>query len=615
MNENRELFLDAMRRLEIAERALGDARARLLEYGRQMEGTAQPSQSPAPASAPQHEASVPQAQPGVPAYPHPAPQHPAPQHPAPQHPAQSLPPVQPPKPRDREKTLIGAVAVGGALITLAGVAFLVGLAIQAGLLGPVGRVVLAYIVAGALLGAGWWFRDKAAPAGVTALVATSLFAALATTFLVVTWLGWWPVWLGAVLMALIYGGFVGYAHRFRQGSFTQEWMAAGAGIAALSYPSAVAPAHVGGAMLVVVLSLVTATYSVLCRSERMAEVLRAIAGVGLAVVMVEVAARSTPFSLPSLWIAIACSLLAIAAVAIVVYFPTVKAEFGFAFLGLLAPGFLLVTALLRADTILAEWMAVAALAVIVGIAWLGNSVIKDCALGAIPVVYALVMLDTMAGWTGTAPTGTMAVVLTFVLSGLFFAAFVLLLHAMSNAFVLAAWFLGSLIVLTPLLGGVLFDPPALAGMEPLAEGIVLTVALIAGYLLRQRVPHYEHRGVAAALLLFVLLLSLLATVGTIASAAAIVAGDAGLKTAYLASHALVSVAWMVLAARLLLAAEQRFTAVGVLLAIVAVAKLTFFDLAATSGIFRALAFLLSGIILLTIAVRRRGVDKPRREQV
>lgn len=593
-----------MRRLDIAEQALSDARARLRDFERQTADVPEvqpistpPQQAPAPPPVQQ------QAQPSAQPQPHAAP---------PPYPRQA---PRPRAPRDREKTLIGAVAVGGALITLAGVAFLVGLAIQAGLLGPVGRVVLAYIVAGALLGAGWWFRNKAAPAGVTALVATSLFAALATTFLVVMWLGWWPAWLGAVLMALIYGGFVGYAHRFRQGSFTQEWMAAGASLAALSYPSAVAPAHVGGAMLVVVLPLVTATYSVLCRSERMAEVLRAIAGIGLAVVMVEVAVRSNPFSLPSLWIAIACSLLAIAAVAIVVYFPTVKAEFGFAFLGLLAPGFLLVTALIRADAILAEWMAVAALAVIVGIAWLGNSVIKDCALGAIPVVYALVMLDTMAGWTGTAPTGTMAVVLTFVLSGLFFAAFVLLLHAMSNAFVLAAWFLGSLIVLTPLLGGVLFDPPALAGMEPLAEGIVLTVALLAGYLLRQRIPHYERRGVAAALLLFVLLLSLLAAVGTIASAAAIVAGAAGLKTAYLASHALVSVAWMVLAARLLLAAEQRFTAVGVLLAIVAVAKLTFFDLAATSGIFRALAFLLSGIILLTIAVRRRGVDKPRREQV
>ncbi len=604
MNPNQELLRDALRRLDIAEQALSDARARLRDFERQTADVPEvqpistpPQQAPAPPPVQQ------QAQPSAQPQPHAAP---------PPYPRQA---PRPRAPRDREKTLIGAVAVGGALITLAGVAFLVGLAIQAGLLGPVGRVVLAYIVAGALLGAGWWFRNKAAPAGVTALVATSLFAALATTFLVVMWLGWWPAWLGAVLMALIYGGFVGYAHRFRQGSFTQEWMAAGASLAALSYPSAVAPAHVGGALLVVVLPLVTATYSVLCRSERMAEVLRAIAGIGLAVVMVEVAARSTPFSLSSLWIAIACSLLAIAAVAIVVYFPTVKAEFGFAFLGLLAPGFLLVTALLRADTILAEWMAVAALAVIVGIAWLGNSVIKDCALGAIPVVYALVMLDTMAGWTGTAPTGTMAVVLTFVLSGLFFAAFVLLLHAMSNAFVLAAWYLGSLIVLTPLLGGVLFDPPALAGMEPLAEGIVLTVALIAGYLLRQRVPHYEHRGVAAALLLFVLLLSLLATVGTIASAAAIVAGAAGLKTAYLASHALVSVAWMVLAARLLLAAEQRFTAVGVLLAIVAVAKLTFFDLAATSGIFRALAFLLSGIILLTIAVRRRGVDKSRREQV
>ena len=603
MNPNQELLRDALRRLDIAEQALSDARASLRDFERQTAGVPEvqpistpPQQAPAPPPVQQ------QAQPAAQPQPHAAP---------PPYPRQA---PRPRTPRDREKTLISAVAIGGTVITLAGVAFLVGLAIQAGLLGPVGRVVLAYIVAGALLGAGWWFRNKAAPAGVTALVATSLFAALATTFLVVTWLGWWPVWLGAVLMALIYGGFVGYAHCFRQGSFTQEWMAAGAGIAALSYPSAVAPAHVGGAMLVVVIPLVTAAYSVLCRSERMAEVLRAIAGVGLAVVMTEVAARSTLFSLPSLWIAIVCSLLAIAAVAIVVYFPTAKAEFGFAFLGLLAPGFLLVTALIRADTILAEWMAVAALAVIVGIAWLGNSVIRDCALGAIPVVYALVMLNTMTGWTGTTPTGTMAVVLTFVLSGLFFAAFVLLFQAMRNAFVLAAWFLGSLIVLSPLLGGVLFDPPTLAGMEPLAEGIVLTVALIAGYMLRQRIPHYESRGVAAALLLFVLLLSLLAAVGTIASAAAIVAGAEGLKTAYLASHALVSVAWMVLAARLLLAADQRFTAIGVLLAIVAVAKLTFFDLAATSGIFRALAFLLSGIILLTIAVRRRGVDKPRREQ-
>ena len=603
MNPNQELLRDALRRLDIAEQALSDARASLRDFERQTAGVPemQPISTPpqqAPAPPPVKQPAQPAAQP----QPHAVP---------PPYPWQA---PRPRAPRDREKTLISAVAIGGTVITLAGVAFLVGLAIQAGLLGPVGRVVLAYIVAGALLGAGWWFRNKAAPAGVTALVATSLFAALATTFLVVTWLGWWPVWLGAVLMALIYGGFVGYAHCFRQGSFTQEWMAAGAGIAALSYPSAVAPAHVGGAMLVVVIPLVTATYSILCRSERMAEVLRAIAGIGLAVVMTEVAARSTLFSLPSLWIAIACSLLAIAAVALVVYFPIAKAEFGFAFLGLFAPGFLLFTALFRADTILAQWMAVAALAVIVGIAWLGNSVIRDCALGAIPVVYALVMLNTMAGWTGTAPTGTMAVVLTFVLSGLFFAAFVLLFQAMRNAFVLAAWFLGSIIVLSPLLGGVLFDPPALAGMEPLAEGIVLTVALIAGYLLRQRIPHYESRGVAAALLLFVLLLSLLAAVGTIASAAAIVAGAEGLKTAYLASHALVSVAWMVLAARLLLAADQRFTAIGVLLAIVAVAKLTFFDLAATSGIFRALAFLLSGIILLTIAVRRRGVDKPRREQ-
>lgn len=175
MNPNQELLRDALRRLDIAEQALSDARASLRDFERQTAGVPemQPISTPpqqAPAPPPVKQPAQPAAQP----QPHAVP---------PPYPWQA---PRPRAPRDREKTLISAVAIGGTVITLAGVAFLVGLAIQAGLLGPVGRVVLAYIVAAALLGAGWWFRDKAAPAGVTALVATSLFAALATTFLVVT---------------------------------------------------------------------------------------------------------------------------------------------------------------------------------------------------------------------------------------------------------------------------------------------------------------------------------------------------------------------------------------------------------------------------------------------
>ncbi|MCQ9336136.1 DUF2339 domain-containing protein [Corynebacterium phoceense] len=88
---------------------------------------------------------------------------------------------RPRTPRDRESTLIKAVAIGGGVITLAGVAFLVAVAIQAGVLGPAGRVILAYIVSAALLAAAHRFRAKAPAASVTALLATGLYTALATT--------------------------------------------------------------------------------------------------------------------------------------------------------------------------------------------------------------------------------------------------------------------------------------------------------------------------------------------------------------------------------------------------------------------------------------------------
>ena len=81
--------------------------------------------------------------------------------PVPAPPAEPPKPPKPPKPPVPVETkVIRAVAVVGSLITVAGVGLAVALAIQAGLLGPLGRVLLSTLLAVALFGAGLWLDGR-----------------------------------------------------------------------------------------------------------------------------------------------------------------------------------------------------------------------------------------------------------------------------------------------------------------------------------------------------------------------------------------------------------------------------------------------------------------------
>lgn len=122
-----------------------------------------------------------------------------------------------------EKAIIRIIAIFGGLITAAGIAFFVAVAIQSGLIGPAGRVVLAYLLATVLAVAAVRAHRRQAPlAGVTALIATSLAAAHLTTMSMSYLLDWIPV--AATLVIMLPFAAVGlYGARWTKSSATAAW--------------------------------------------------------------------------------------------------------------------------------------------------------------------------------------------------------------------------------------------------------------------------------------------------------------------------------------------------------------------------------------------------------
>lgn len=152
---------------------------------------------------------------------------PAPPHAPPQTPEPEPIPDQPQEPSipwwRNEKQIIRIIAIFGGLITAAGVAFLVAVAIQSGLIGPIGRVVLAYLLAAGLgVAAVRAHRRQAPAAGVTALIATSLAAAHLTTMSMSFLLDWMPTATTLILM-LPFATIGLYGARWTRSSVTAIW--------------------------------------------------------------------------------------------------------------------------------------------------------------------------------------------------------------------------------------------------------------------------------------------------------------------------------------------------------------------------------------------------------
>lgn len=143
---------------------------------------------------------------------------PAPQpRPVPPPPPMRFPAPAPARPvRPPVFTVARVLAGAGVLVTLIGVALLLVLAAQAGLLGPAVRVGLGTALAASLLGAALWLnRRPGGRIGSIALAATGVAAAYLDTVAVTGIYEWVPPVVGLTLSGLIALGGLALAQRWR----------------------------------------------------------------------------------------------------------------------------------------------------------------------------------------------------------------------------------------------------------------------------------------------------------------------------------------------------------------------------------------------------------------
>ncbi|MDO5512848.1 DUF2339 domain-containing protein [Corynebacterium sp.] len=580
-----------LRRLEAAEAALADARRSLTDI-LDRQDAADPTPAPAP---------LPQQVPVAPV-------------PAPAKPARPAKPPKPPVPT--ETKVIRAVAVVGSLITVAGVGLAVALAIQAGLLGPLGRVLLSTLLAVALLGAGLWLdshrhrntdRDTTGmEAGITALIVTSWL--VATVILWSLWrvLTWWPAWLTVLVLIAVWLALLAVTviRGFRSVAFFM-------GLSIIVVVTAFFDVYLPTTWLVTLmpLTLLATTVRTGYPGVRvMAGVMALLVQLWLALDVIEVYLLTPPPA--SLVVALVGIGTALASAATTLHRPSGD-ERADLFTTFIVPlGLLALAAPAAADT-WGIWLLVPAAIALSALGYRHEHLLGVVGVCATAVAFVLV-------WWLTPPFGAGAlidatVVVAFFFVGAVMAVIWLDIQEETRVAPWACWVGAALIVTFTLSRNVLGKSPLW-----LTDHIALVqaglIAVFLGVLLSRRkvlaqLPVWSQVAFAVA----GLHLSMVTVVTAATWLGRILAGNDGMWLGYLVGHALVSILWMVLAAWILLAApglsERASLGAGMVLAVAAVIKLVFFDLGTLEGLPRAVAFLVSGIALLAMAslrTRRRG---------
>lgn len=585
--------------------------------------------------------------PGSASWPYTGREHPAktPVHgPAPRYPVPAGAPAPLKAPMSTEAKIMRGVAIGGAAITIAGIILLVSVAVQRGWLGPLGRVIGSYLLAAALFGAAAWLRSRSGRTeAVVALTVTSQVAATATTFALGFTLEWWPPGItGAVILAINAGYLL--LGRFWSGPaehdqardtavFTGAAVLTGL-IAWLFSPLPQAPLPLYGVLVALLLSW--------GRSTRMLRGVLAAFAVALQLLCIDavqvlphvtVLGVITPVVLAVLtlrdplpprhpdrgeqsarryWLlfeshpvaawagAVAPALIVLALGPILVLRPGIwwllAPAIGIALAGVLALDRDRVPATVhtRRSATLISVTGLSLIAVALVFIRYNGPVMTPQArlLDVLPVLVFMLGGGALLLWQRTLPTDRSPGVVPWLV-----------------------W-LAAAVAIT----GVLFrnvvtlSPVWLTDTSALIQALAILVFITAVVLARAT---FYHQPLWLQLLVGSALLYLSATaiVTVVTFLGHALAGTAGMHLGFVIGHAGVSILWMGLAAGLMLSRrlleEPGALWTGVALAVAGTLKLVFFDLVALEGVPRAIAFLLSGIALLSIAAMRgRRVDKP-----
>ena len=587
--------------------------------------TAPPPVAPRAAAAPQPAPTVPQT----------TLRQPLPQLMPPEAPPPHLAPM-PQKPRlSTEQRILRWAAIIGSIITFVGACFGIALAIQTGLLGPVGRAVGAALLAAILLGVGVWIDvRKGTNSGVMALYVTS-FLVFGLDLLYVAWSLDWLSAEGLVIsFILLWTGYLGLAKwrknlRLVLAMCIILFFYTPALITDDVFANALAPAP---PILVILLTWwmhrETLTGSL--------AIVRGTAGSALAWQTLLVAVLGDTFAWPvtpsdPINVAVALPLFGVVLlVAGELFFRASGAgPIGTVIAGVIAPAaVLLVSHMMLTGP--SRWLLVGVGAVVTILVvvvcqrrttrfspWLNSGLITGWFMAFpytfLPIVfhpYDLKWLIPSMTWVPPLVVLAAAVVMVILSTRL----------PMHKAAVLLAWAVVVFVATSPLFFHALTPMfPPIGPAHYLLQGVALAILLVVAVVFpgaRQGLPN----AVRIALGGFVLVMEMAAVVAISRAIGELIApGTFNTdnetfisyqvnEVSFYIGHMIVSISWMALASWLLVKRSSRKDSrtertAGLIIAIVATAKLVIFDMAALDGVPRVLTFIVSGLLLIAVAAK------------
>lgn len=542
-------------------------------------------------------------------------------------------------------------ALGGAIM-LAGIAFLLVVAIQAGLFPPIARVIGAGILAVVLVGLGLWLQSRHKPTedrpvnpGALALVGTGLAAGMLDVIASSTLYGWIPDIAAYMLVGgMALGGMI-LAHHWRSAVL--------AGLVAAG-TMALAPLISHGVELPIFYVIVGIATAVLAGGLGL--VVRLIWSVPPAFMLTGYLTTSDTRLLGD-QIALIVGALAFAAVTLVVaWYDSARrspvAEYGAL---VVVPGAVPLLVLPTLDLLDPGWptgLLVAAAYLVLAV-FFARAVVPGAALTGDDPSMTGAPADGTPAAGGTAPaadaptpraaligddarrnaelllaavTGCVGSVLLVAawgaLDGPATTGLAITLTAIAYALAAGRWGRGWLEWVAGIIAGLAVfvylgvNQPFLALSERAAVGEFTYIDVVASFAIavlavvvtvwfRRRFPDAGSRAVMIGAVVVLLALSVMIV------AAGVVIGDlaGGSRNGFLAAHLVVTVLWICCAAWLVLTASPRVAdarKLGFVLGALALAKLLLLDLATLPGLFRVLSFIVVGAVMLAVAVRYRG---------
>jgi uncharacterized membrane protein len=518
----------------------------------------------------------------------------------------------------REGAVTRVLAVAGAVVTMAGVAMLLVLAVQQGWFGPQARVTAGALLAAVLVGLGVRggeidLRTRAVGSAPVALVATGAAAAYLDVVAVTTGYGWVPPAVGLVLSGLVAAGGLHLARRWDSELLAVLMVAGAAGLAPVVAQEF---SWVVSAYLAVL--GVTAWWAGGTRTRPALTLVRMLPVTFSLLAGAVVAALGGGDAVGHLAVAAVVLLATLGTSAV-----SVRRDPGDV-TSTVALG-LAITALLACTDPLADPGRTAVLGITAAVLLVAATTLRRAPIG--PVAGHLVVtagaggtlaavLTVVSGaparWT---PTGLLLLALGMLaVAGSTRSRLTLGLGTAAAVVALLAWAQHPFAVVT--VGTAVRHDMVTALVDSLLVGGLVAVGLwaVAG-----------QRGLGRDVRLVTTVAAWV--LGLSASATAVVAlgtlvgarlGDP--VTGFTVGHALATVTWMLAAAWLLLRGLERSRdadltlRTGLLLSGVCVAKLFLFDLAALSGLVRSVAFIATGLLLLATGSRYATALERRRQR-